>query len=46
VGAVGIHLYRRGIVLDVDFELRNAPNLPQGVEGTIDGDAMRPRPEL
>src|SRR4051812_15919834 len=44
--AVAIVLGHRGVVFDVDFELRETPDLSQRVEGAVDGNSMSPCSEL
>ena len=44
--SVAIHLRERGVILDVNLEPREAPDLPQSVQGPVDGNAMSPRSEL
>lgn len=43
---VGIGLDQGGVVLDIDLQLRDAADLSQGIERTVDRNSMCPRSEL
>src|SRR5258708_1379425 len=43
---IAIVFRHRGVVLDVDFELREPPDLSERVESAVDGNSMSPRSEL
>src|SRR5688500_18699898 len=45
-GAIGVRLDHGGVVLDIDLELRDAADPSQGIERTVNGNAMCPCSEL